>query len=51
MSGSCVNIASALPAMAKLSPHRLAIVFPHGRDRAGRVAYTHFTFQIGRAHV
>ncbi|MFO0945455.1 MAG: fatty acid CoA ligase family protein [Planctomycetota bacterium] len=40
-----VNIASHLPAMALLQPHRPAVVFPHGRDRTGRVAYTHYTFK------
>jgi acyl-CoA synthetase (AMP-forming)/AMP-acid ligase II len=31
--------------MAQLQPHRPAIVFPEGRDRAGRVSYTHYTFE------
>ncbi|MFC1705614.1 fatty acid CoA ligase family protein [Planctomycetota bacterium] len=45
-----VNIAEHLPAMAELSPHRPAVIFPQGRDRAGRVAYTHHTFdQLDRA--
>ena len=39
-----VNIASFLPAMAKIRPNALAVVFPHGRDRYGRVSYTHLTF-------
>jgi len=39
-----VNIAAHLPRMAAESPHGLAVVFPEGRDRHGRVAYTHFTF-------
>lgn len=38
------NIASHLPAMARRQPHRAAVVFPAGRDRAGRVAYTQYTF-------
>lgn len=38
------NIAEHVPAMAKLQPHRLAVVFPHGRDRSNRVSYTHYTF-------
>jgi olefin beta-lactone synthetase len=38
-----VNIASYLPAMAALKPHTPAVVFPHGRDAAGRVSYTHLT--------
>ncbi len=40
-----VNIASHVGAMADKQPHRLAVVFPHGRDRAGRVSYTHYTFR------
>lgn len=40
-----VNIASHLPAMARLQPHRPAVVFPHGRDIEDRVAYTHYTFK------
>ena len=40
-----VNIASHLPAMAREQPDRQAVVFPHGRDGAGRVSYTHFTFR------
>lgn len=38
------NIASHLPAMAASRPHGLAVVFPAGRDREGRVSYTHLTF-------
>lgn len=40
-----VNIAAHLPEMARLQPHRLAVVFPESRDRQGRVAYTHYTFR------
>lgn len=40
-----VNIASYLPAMAKLQPYRRAVVFPAGRDQAGRVTYSHMTFE------
>ncbi|MEI8040182.1 MAG: fatty acid CoA ligase family protein [Verrucomicrobiota bacterium] len=40
-----VNIASHLPDMARCQPDRQAVVFPHGRDAAGRVSYTHFTFR------
>src|SRR5687768_6904322 len=40
-----VNIASALDVMAKRQPHTLAIVFPEGRDKKGRVSYTHYTFR------
>ncbi len=39
------NIASHLSAMAESQPHRAAVVFPHGRDAAGRVSYTHYTFR------
>ncbi len=42
---SFVNIASHLPAMAQRQPDRLAVVFPEGRDRQGRVSYTHVTFR------
>lgn len=45
-----VNIASHLPAMAKAQPHTLAVVFPEGRDRKGRVSYTHYTYdQLNKA--
>ena len=40
-----VNIAAHLPAMARHQPHRQAVVFPQGRDAAGRVSYTHLTFR------
>jgi olefin beta-lactone synthetase len=40
-----VNIASHLPAMAAARPHALAVACPAGRDRAGRVRYTHLTFR------
>jgi len=38
-----VNVAAHLPAMARLDPSRKAVIVPHGRDRSGRVAYTHLT--------
>ena len=38
-----VNIASHLPAMAEINPHGMAVVFPQGTDKAGRVSYTHYT--------
>lgn len=38
------NIAHYLPAMARQYPFQRAVVFPEGRDRTGRVAYTHLTF-------
>ena len=40
-----VNIASHLPVLARTRPHTLALVEPHGRDRAGRVRYRHFTLR------
>jgi acyl-CoA synthetase (AMP-forming)/AMP-acid ligase II len=42
---AAVNIAARLSEMAKLLPAKRAVVFPAGRDRAGRVAYSHLTFQ------
>lgn len=38
------NIASFLPYMASLMPHRRAVIYPASRDAAGRVAYAHLTF-------
>lgn len=38
------NIAHYLPAIAREYPFQRAVVFPEGRDRTGRVAYTHLTF-------
>jgi olefin beta-lactone synthetase len=38
------NIAAHLPKMARLQPHSPAVYFPEGRDRRGRVSYTHTTF-------
>lgn len=44
MNGSpLVNIASHVGTLAEQRPYQLAVVFPHGRDRAGRVSYTHYT--------
>ncbi len=40
-----VNIADRLTEVARLHPRRRSIIFPHGRDAMGRVAYTHLTFQ------
>jgi olefin beta-lactone synthetase len=40
-----MNIASHLTAMAGAQPWRPAVVFPHGRDRQGKVSYTHHTFR------
>ena len=39
------NIAAFLVAMAGEKPHTKAVVAPSGRDRAGRVRYTHFTYR------
>lgn len=38
------NIAFRLEESARQFPHKRALVFPRGRDTAGRVAYTHLTF-------
>ena len=40
-----VNIASALSEVARLRPYATAVACSAGRDRAGRVAYTHWTFR------
>jgi olefin beta-lactone synthetase len=40
-----VNVAAHLDTMAKGQPYTLAVVFPHGRDRQGRVSYTHFAYR------
>lgn len=45
MPDSSFNIADRLRSSAKLSPTQRAVVFPETRDRAGRVAWTHVTFQ------
>ena len=46
MSGSpSLNIADRLRASAKLVPWQQAVVFPDGRDKAGRVTYSQLTFQ------
>ena len=39
-----VNIAERLKESARLYPHQKAVVFPAGRDRQGRVTYSHLTF-------
>jgi acyl-CoA synthetase (AMP-forming)/AMP-acid ligase II len=39
-----VNIADHLSRLAGAQPHRRAVVSPCGRDKAGRVAYSHLTF-------
>ncbi|MGA1875866.1 MAG: fatty acid CoA ligase family protein [bacterium] len=40
-----MNIASYLSQMARNMPYQRAVVFPHTRDRQGRVSYTHLTFR------
>ena len=40
-----VNIATHLKNMARLRPEQLAVLFPQGRDSAGRTAYTSYTYQ------
>ncbi len=40
-----VNVARRLKNMARAQPYRRAVVFPAGRDRNGRVAYSHLTFR------
>jgi olefin beta-lactone synthetase len=39
------NIAIHLTRMAIRQPHTMAVVVPAGRDRAGRVRYTHLTYR------
>lgn len=39
------NIASYLPEMAQKQPYKKAVIFPHSKDRYGRISYTHFTFR------
>lgn len=40
-----LNIADRLRTSAQTAPHQRAVVFPNGRDAAGRVAYTQLTFR------
>lgn len=40
-----VNIADRLRESARLYPTQRAVVFPAGRDRSGRVTYSHLTFE------
>lgn len=40
-----VNIATHLKDMARQRPGQLAVLFPTGRDSAGRSAYTSYTYQ------
>ena len=39
------NIAERMQECARKSPHQRAIIFPAGRDSAGRITYSHLTFQ------
>lgn len=39
------NIADALPERAAAHPHRLAVLSPAGRNRDGRIRYTHYTYR------
>ena len=39
------NISSYLTNMAEIMPYHRAVVYPAGQDHAGRVAYSHLTFQ------
>lgn len=39
-----VNIASYLNQAAKTQPYKRAVVYPAGRDKYGRVTYSHLTF-------
>ena len=41
---SYVNIASHLTRRAKTQPHKRAVVYPSGRDKKGRITYSHLTF-------
>lgn len=45
MTDSLFNIADRLRSSAKLVPTQRAVIFPETRDKAGRVAWTHVTFQ------
>ncbi|MBI9082658.1 MAG: AMP-binding protein [Desulfobacterales bacterium] len=40
-----VNVATHFKEMVRRHPYKRAVVCPFGRDRAGRVAYRHLTFQ------
>ena len=44
MSSDDLNISDRLATSARLMPHQRAVVFPEGRDQAGRVSYTQLTF-------
>jgi acyl-CoA synthetase (AMP-forming)/AMP-acid ligase II len=40
-----VNVASYLKRMARIQPFKRAVVYPAGRTRDGRAAYSHLTFR------
>ena len=40
-----VNIAAHLPAMGRQFPETRAVVFPQGRDAAGKIRFTQYTFR------
>ncbi|MCJ7615664.1 MAG: fatty acid CoA ligase family protein [Desulfobacterales bacterium] len=39
------NVSIHLRRVAEIHPHKRAVVYPAGRDKYGRVAYSHLTFQ------
>ena len=44
-SNETVNVGSLLRRMAERQPYKRAVVYPVGRDQAGRTAYAHLTFK------
>ena len=44
-SNDTVNVGNLLRRMAEQQPFKRAIVYPAGRDKAGRTTYTHLTFK------
>jgi len=40
-----VNVSSYLARMARIQPFKRAVVYPVGRDKEGRVSYSHLTFR------
>jgi len=42
--GNFINISRCLKKTAAAQPYKRAVVFPVGRDSAGRVTYSHYTF-------
>lgn len=39
-----INVSSHLGRMAEIQPHKRAVVYPVSRDKKGRIAYAHLTF-------